>query len=238
MAEKIYTDYYSHLLGMSLPVEITGGSGYPLLMFPTSQGSFTQNSDFKLTDTIQCLVDERKIKIYNIQTIDNQSLYDKSIAPEERIRRYDLYMRFLSEEYIPYLQKEHSTHRIAAAGASFGAFHTANVAFRFPDLVSHAVCLSGAYSCRSFMDGFSNDLVYYNSPAEFMRNEQAWRFGHMKIVLSTSDEDICLQPTREMAEILSSRGINFWYNEQKWIAHDWPLWRMVFPKFMGEFFGK
>lgn len=232
-----HTDYYSHILRLSLPVEVTGHYGYPLLMFPTSQGSYTQNSDFKLTDSIRWLTDQGKIKIYNLQTLDNLSLYEKNIGPEERIRRYDLYMQFLIKEFIPYLQSVHSTHRIAVAGASFGAYHTANLAFRFPDVVSHAICLSGAFSCRSFMDGYSSDLVFYNSPREFMQNEEGWKFRHMNIVLSTSDEDICLEPTKEMAGILASRGIPYWYDEQKWIKHDWPLWRMVFPRFMAEFFG-
>jgi len=39
-----------------------------------------------------------------------------------------------------------------------------------------------------------------------------------------------------MAKILSSKGINYWYDEKKWISHDWPLWRMVFPEFIGAFF--
>ena len=43
-----HTDYYSHLLGMSLQVEVTGHYGYPIVMFPTSQGQYTQNHDFKL----------------------------------------------------------------------------------------------------------------------------------------------------------------------------------------------
>jgi esterase/lipase superfamily enzyme len=58
----------------------------------------------------------------------------------------------------------------------------------------------------------------------------------MHIVLSTSDQDICKEKNVEMAEILRIKGIDFWYDERKWIGHDWPLWRMVFPTFIGTFF--
>ncbi|RZJ29983.1 MAG: esterase, partial [Chryseobacterium sp.] len=134
-------------------------------------------------------------------------------------------------------QKTHNTHRVAVAGASFGGYHAANFAFRYPDLVSHLFCLSGAFSIRNFMDGIQDELVYFNCPDEFVKNDEAWKYKHMHIVLSTSDRDICLEPTRRMAGILTAKGINHWYDEQKWIDHDWVLWRMVFPTFIGRFFG-
>ncbi|MGV8914651.1 MAG: alpha/beta hydrolase-fold protein [Kaistella sp.] len=232
-----HTDFYSHILGTSLKVEVTGHFGYPILMFPTSQGQYTQNHDFKLNESINSFVEEGKVKLYNIETIDNYSFYDKNIPASERIRNYELYMQFLIQEFVPYLQSLHSEHRIAVAGASFGGYHAANFALRFPDVVSHMFCLSGAFSIRNFMEDFTNDLVYFNCPREFMVHEEAWKFNHMHIVLSTSDEDICLTQTREMADILTSKGINHWYDERKWISHDWPLWRMVFPIFAGRFFG-
>lgn len=236
MPQIQHTDYYSHILGISLKVEVTGHFGHPIIMFPTSAGQYTQNHDFKLNDSINWFVDHGKVKLYNIETIDKFSFYDKNIHPSERIRNYELYMQFMIKEFVPYVQKLHSEHRVAIAGASFGGYHAANFAFRFPDVVSHLFCLSGAFTIRNFMDGYSSDTVYYNCPREFMKNEEAWRFKHMHIILSTSDEDICLDQTKEMAGILASRGIDHWYDEQKWISHDWPLWRMVFPNFIGRFF--
>ena len=231
-----HTDFYSHILGMSLKVEVTGHFGYPIIMFPTSQGDYTQNHDFKLNESVNWFLDNGKVKLYNIETIDKFSFYDKNIHPSDRIRNYELYMQFMKQEFVPYIQGLHSEHRVAVAGASFGGYHAANFAFRFPDVVSHMFCLSGAFTIRNFMDGFNNELVYFNCPREFMKNDEAWKFKHMHIVLSTSDEDICLEQTREMARILTERGINHWYDEQRWISHDWPLWRMVFPTFIGRFF--
>lgn len=232
-----HTDFYSHILGTSLKVEITGHYGYPIIMFPTSQGQYTQNHDFKLNASIDSLVNEGKVKLYNVETIDQYSFYDKKIHPSERIKNYEMYMQFLAQEFVPHVQRLHSEHRVAVAGASFGGYHASNFAFRFPDVVSHLFCLSGAFSIRNFMDGYDSELVYYNCPREFVMNDEAWKYKHMHIVLSTSDGDICLDQTKEMAGILSSMGINYWFDEQKWINHDWPLWRMMFPVFVGRFFG-
>lgn len=230
-------EYYSHTLGENVATEVTGHYGYPILMFPTSNGSFTQNHDFKLNESINWLVEEGKVKLYNVQTPDNDSFYNNRIHPADRIQNYERWIKFLITEYVPMIQKIHSTHRIAVAGASFGGYHASNFAFRFPGLVSHLFCLSGAFSVRNFMDGYQDELVYFNCPNEFVKNDEAWKYKHMHIVLSTSDQDICLGKTMEMSAILRAKGIGHWYDERKWIAHDWPLWRMVFPMFAGRYFG-
>lgn len=237
MPQITHSDLYSHILGMKIPVEITGHFGYPVIMFPTSQGNYNQNHDFKLNDSISTLVNLGRVKLYNVQTIDKLSFYDKNIAPTQRIKNYELWVQFMVQEFIPFIQSKHRAHRVAVAGASFGGYHAANLAFRYPDLVSHLFCMSGAFTVRNFMDGYSDEKVYFNCPREFVVNDTAWKYKHMHIVLSTSDQDICKKDTQEMAEILAKKGISHWYDEQKWINHDWPLWRMVFPMFMGRFFG-
>jgi esterase/lipase superfamily enzyme len=158
-------------------------------MFPTSQGQYTQNHDFHLNGSINWFIEQGKVKLYNIQTIDAWSFYDENFSPQQRIRNYEKYVQFLIKEFIPYIQKLHKVHRVAVAGASFGGYHAANFAFRFPDVVSHLFCLSGAFSIRNFMGGYSDELVYFNCPREFVKNDEAWKYKHMHIVLSTSDQD-------------------------------------------------
>jgi esterase/lipase superfamily enzyme len=131
-----HTDYYSNILGTSLKVEVTGHYGHPIIMFPTSQGQYTQNHDFHLNGSINWFIEQGKVKLYNIQTIDAWSFYDEKISPQQRIRNYERYVQFLIQEFVPYIQKLHKTHRVAVAGASFGGYHAANFAFRFPDVVS------------------------------------------------------------------------------------------------------
>lgn len=236
MAKVEHIPYYSNTLGRNINIEVTGHWGHPILMFPSSGGQFTQNTDFGLTGSVMQFIEEGRIKLYNVETLDMLSFYHDNMVTEQKIHNYELYMQFLRNEIIPYIQNECNTHRIAVAGVSFGGFHAANTAFRFPDLVSHLICMSGAFSIRS-MAQLSDDMrIYFNCPEEYMQNEEGWKYGHMQIVLGTSDWDICRDKNLHMSGILNSKGIDHWYDEKKWTPHDWPLWKMIFPEYIGKFF--
>lgn len=45
-------------------------------------------------------------------------------------------------------RRECSVHRVAVCGASLGAWHAANIAFRHPDAVGHLISLSGSFATR------------------------------------------------------------------------------------------
>lgn len=236
MANINYIQYYSNTLGRNINLEITGHWGHPILMFPSSGGQYTQNTDFGLSASVMKYVEQGRIKLYNVETIDMLSFYDDNMDSATKIHNYELYMQFLKDELIPYIQKECHVHRIGVAGVSFGGFHAANMAFRFPDLVSHLIAMSAAFSIRNMTPLLDDMRIYYNCPDEFMQHEEGWKFEHMQIVLSTSDWDICLDKNKHMSATLNEKGIAHWYDEKKWISHDWPLWRMVFPAYIENYF--
>lgn len=236
MALAQHIPYYSNILGRDIHLEVTGHWGHPVLLFPSSYGHYTQNRDFGLNASVMHYVDAGKIKLYNVETLDGLTFYAENLTSEEKIHNYEHYMHFLKDELIPYLQRECHTHRIAVGGVSFGGFHAANTAFRFPDLVSHLFAMSGVFNIRDFVPLSDDIRIYYNCPSEFMKNEASWRYHHMHIVLGTSDWDSCQPQNREMADILAGMGIPCWYDEKKWIAHDWPLWRMVLPEYVARYF--
>ncbi|MGB5667942.1 MAG: alpha/beta hydrolase-fold protein [Maribacter sp.] len=236
MASVQHIQYYSNILNRNISLEITGHWGHPILMFPSSGGQYTQNTDFGLNGSVMQFVEEGKIKLYNVETIDMLSFYNDNMNSETKIHNYELYMQFLKDEMIPYIQGECNTHRIGVAGVSFGGYHAANTAFRFPDLVSHLFSMSGVFNIRN-MTPLSEDMrIYFNCPDEFMQNEESWKYQHMNIVLSTSDWDSCKPKNQHMAGILDAKGISYWYDERKWIEHDWPLWKMVFPEYISKYF--
>ena len=236
MAKVQHTQYYSNTLNRNINLEVTGHWGHPILMFPSSGGKYTQNSDFGLNESVMKYVEEGRIKLYNVETIDMLTFYADDLPSDIIIHNYELYMQFLKNELIPYIQDECNTHRLAVAGCSFGGFHAANTAFRFPDVISHLFSLSGVFSIRNFTPNSDDMRIYFNCPNEFMANEESWKYNHMKIVLSTSDWDSCKPKNENMAGILESKGIPYWYDEKKWIEHDWPLWKMVFPAYVEKYF--
>tara|TARA_R110002051_G_scaffold115026_1_gene188048 strand:+ start:49358 stop:50071 length:714 start_codon:yes stop_codon:yes gene_type:complete len=237
MAKIEHIQYYSNILGRNINLEITGHWGHPILMFPSSGGQYTQNSEFGLLGSIMSFIEEGKVKIYNVETIDMLSFYDDHMDSGTKIHNYELYMQFLKSELIPYIQQECNTHRIGVAGVSFGGYHAANTTFRFPDLISHYIGMSAAFNIRSMVPLLDDMRIYYNCPDEFMSHEEGWKYDHIQIVLGTSDWDICLDKNKRMSGILREKGIDHWYDEKKWIDHDWPLWKMMFPEYLGTFFG-
>ena len=55
-------------------------------------------------------------------------------------------------------------------GCSMGAFHAANLFFRFPDRFDTTICLSGIYDASQVLGGYMDDLVYLNSPYHCLQN--------------------------------------------------------------------
>ncbi len=236
MAAAKTIDYYSNTLNKDMKLQVIGNWGYPILMFPSSGGQYDQNSDFGLTDSVMQMVDAGKIKLYNIETIDAMTFYGEDLPEDVSIHNYDMYMQFLQNELIPYICNECNTDKLATAGVSFGGFHAGNTAFRFPEVVSHLIAMSAVFSIRSFVKNLQDPKIYFNCPEEFMPNENAAKYSNLKIVLSTSDWDSCKPKNENMASILDSKGIPYWYDEKKWIKHDWPLWKMVFPEYVNTYF--
>ncbi|WP_259015645.1 alpha/beta fold hydrolase [Emticicia fluvialis] len=232
--DERHIKFYSHILGRDIDLLVSGHWGYPILMFPTSMGNYLQNRDFGLNHSIAQFVNDGRVKLYNVDSIDFQSFYGRDLPPDVKIHNYNLYTRFIKEELVPAIQRECSVHRIAVAGCSFGGFHCTNFALKYPDLVEYCFSMSGAFDIKSFMKGYFDDNVYFNNPVDYMQSQEGWKYNHMKIVLGTSDWDICKADNVNMSHILRSRGIHHWYDEKQWASHDWPLWRMMFPEYVGK----
>jgi esterase/lipase superfamily enzyme len=231
MTER-YIQFYSQILNKNLDLLIHGHWGKPLLMFPTSMGTAFQNRDSGLLQAISDKIDGGTLKVFNVGSIDFDSYYGKYLNAGEKIYNYELYTRFLKDELIPKIQEECSVHRVGLAGASFGAYHAVNFAFKNPDLCEFVIGMSGSYEIKSFMDGFYNDHVYFNNPVDFVPNINSWICNHMKVILGTSDWDICRDQTLRFSKILGNAGINHFYDEKKWANHDWPLWNRAFPEYI------
>ena len=109
-----------------------GERGYPVLLFPTSMGRFWQNEDFGLTGALADKVDAGYIQLVCVDSVDTESWYNKNAPPAYRVRRHDDYDRYLRHELVPYIQHRSGRGDLGVCGASFGAYHAANFAGRYP----------------------------------------------------------------------------------------------------------
>ena len=227
-------EWHSPNLNMEMKTLVFGHAGHPLLLFPTSMGSYFENKDFKLIDAVKDFVNAGKVKIYCPDGIDKQSWYNKGVHPVERVQNHIWYDKFLLEELVPLAKHETGHHKVITAGCSFGGYHAANFAFRHPWTVSHLFSMSGAFDISTQLDGFYNDEAYFNNPVDFVPNDMNQELWQMKIVLGTSDRDMCKVDNERLSAILTKKGINHWLDIRQNADHDWPTWRQMLPDYLSK----
>ncbi len=225
-------NYYSHILGRNIETLVFGDRGYPVVVLPTTLGSYFEAKDMGLITSASWFIEQGLVQIYCPDSINAESWYNKKIHPAERVRRYELYDRFLNEEFIPQLQQRSPSGKVCMAGPSFGGYKAANFAFKHPEKVSHLFCMSGAFNIKSFLDGFYNDQCFFNNPVDFLPGANQPELWQMNIVLGSSEWDICLKDNLEMSKLLHQKQIRHWLDVRGWVQHDWPLWREMFPHYL------
>ena len=228
--EKI--NWYSHNLGMDIEMLVFGHYGLPIIIFPTTKGKYFESKDFGLIDAISEHINDGKVKIYCPDSVDALSWYNRDIHPADRVKNHILYDKFIYEELIGSIRENYGISKVGVAGASFGAFHALNFAFRHPDAVSHLFSMSGAFDVKSFMDGYYDENVYFNNPVDYISNNNHPDLWNMNIVLGYGEWDICKDDTLHMSYLLSRKGINHWLDERRWAKHDWPIWKQMFPHYL------
>ncbi len=70
---------------------VFGKTGYPLIIFPTSKARYYQAKDFGLIESVSKFVESGEVKIYCPDSMDNESWYNESIHPAERIKNHTSY---------------------------------------------------------------------------------------------------------------------------------------------------
>ena len=227
-----YHRWYSPSLSRDMEVLAFGTRGYPVMLFPTSMGHFTENKDFKLIDSVAWFVEEGLVKIYCPDGIDALSWYNKGVHPAQRVAHHIWYDQYLFTDLVPLMQRETGVNRIATAGCSFGGYHATNFAFKHPEVVKYIFNMGAAFDIKDQMDGYYDDNVYFNNPPDFIPNAQHSSFNDMFVVLGTGTNDMCWDANEKMAAIFRNKGINHWLDVRNGAPHDWPAWREMFPHYL------
>jgi esterase/lipase superfamily enzyme len=231
-----YIRWYSPWLSRDFEMLAFGnGGGLPLILFPTSFGRYYQNKDFGLVGSVAYFVDAGKITVYCPDAIDLDSFYNKSIHPADRMKTHNAYENVIVNDVFNHARRECHAHRVAVCGASLGAYHAGNIAFRHPDLVSNLISLSGSFDISDFFDGYHDDNIYFNSPYEYLPNTtDPWKYNHMGIIIGTGEWDNTRHESYRLSEILNSKGIQHWLDDGKWRGHDWNYWCDMLPYYLSK----
>lgn len=227
-----YHQWHSAIIGRDFKMLVFGHGGYPVILFPTSQGRYFQNKDQGLIETARWFLEKGKLKIYCPDSLDAWSWYNKAVSPGERAHHQTLYDRLILEEIVSRARHETGNERIAVAGCSFGGYHAANFAFRYPALTGYCFSMSGVFDIRSFTDGYYDDQVYFNNPVDFIQGANDPGLWKMGIVLGTAERDICRGGNEQMSGLLAAKNIDHWLDIRPDRDHDWPVWKEMFPHYL------
>jgi esterase/lipase superfamily enzyme len=231
-----YIRWWSPSLGRDMEFLWFGKFGRPVILFPTSAGRFYENEDFHLAGSVADKVDRGEIQVMLVDTVNNESWYNRSVHPAVRVARHMQYDAYLRHELVPYVFNRAQRGDLVVYGASFGAYHAANFASRYPDVVSRAICFSGIYDIHSFLNGWWSDDCYFHCPTANIPNvsgEWAGRLSRVEWIIATGEYDTLVNQNREFSSMLWSRGIpnhlEIWPGV---FGHDWPWWRENLRRFV------
>jgi len=231
-----YVRWWSPSLGRDMEFLWFGKFGRPAMLFPTSAGRFFENEDFRLTDALADKVDKGEVQLVLVDTVNNESWYNKNVHPRVRAKRHTQYDSYLRHELVPYIHNRAQRGDLAVYGASFGAYHASNFAARYPDVVSRAILFSGVFDIRSQLDGYWDDNCYFNCPVVNIPNmdgEWVGKLSRVEWILATGEHDVIVDKTKEFSGLLSMKGIpNYVEIWPGVFGHDWPWWREHLRRFV------
>lgn len=238
LMKRTIDGWHSPSLGQHMPVVSYGHWGHPLLLFPTAAADFLENERFGLIGAVEPAIREGRVRVFSINSINNQAWMDRSLPVAEAARRQSLYSHYVEGEVVPYIRNacQSGDLRIATAGASFGAFHAANALFRRPDLFDAVTAMSGFYDLGpDYLHGYSDDNCYFNNPAWYLPNLEGDNLHLLQTackihILTGQGAYEAPHASRRLSDILAARQIphflDVWGDD---VDHDWPWWLKMLP---------
>jgi esterase/lipase superfamily enzyme len=247
-----YFSEWSHNLGRQMEFKVYGHTGKPVLVFPTSRGRFYQYEDFGMISAISGFIESGKIQVWACDGIDGETFLAPGGHPHDRIMQHERYFGYITQELIPSIRGKSKydnngfEHLLMTTGCSLGAYHSANMFFRFPWHFDSLIALSGVYSTEHFFGTYMDQEVYFNSPVHYLANLsdedylEKYRASNIVICCGKGNfEDQMLGDTFKVRDILSSKHVSAWIDV--WgddVNHDWDWWRHQMPYFLGKYFEK
>ncbi|HVZ40278.1 MAG TPA: alpha/beta hydrolase-fold protein [Candidatus Kapabacteria bacterium] len=242
--DRLLDSWYSPNLNKEMEIAIYGHSGFALLMFPSAAADYLEYERFYLIDAIKPLIEEGKIRVFSINSINSESWLNDTISPRQKAVRHQQFNAYVAEEVVPYMNNATGGRTLTiTSGVSLGAFHAANTVFRRPDLFDGTIAMSGIYDLKSYSKGYYDEDVYFNSPMDYLPNLHDGAI--LGLLQSKSDihflsgEGSYEAPgaTWAIANVLGAKGIpnnvEIWGPE--W-GHDWPTWRAMLPDYLSRYF--
>ena len=203
------------------------------------------SDNFENFGMIEAMADDLargRIQLFCVDTVDTETWSNIWGNKVWRAQRQEQYYGYIIDEVVPRIYRENTSGRLPiAAGCSLGGLHAAIVFFRRPDLLGGVLSLSGVYDAKFFTDGWMNDVIYDNSPLDFLANMPSDHpyidlYNQRRIVLCVGQgrwEEEGRRTTALMGDVLYSKDIHAWVDFWGYdVDHDWDWWKKQFAYFL------
>ncbi len=235
--QREYQKWHSDNLGKEMELLIFGHGGARAVVIPTQSGRFFDWENRGMMDALKTHIDNGWIQLFCIDSVDPESWDNGSVEPHQRAARHLQYQDYVIKEVLPFTQSHNSDPYVMAVGASFGAYHSVNLALKHPEAFNRVVAMSGIYDIRPWTDGYEDDLVLQGNPIHYIHaiddNAQIDALRKVDLIVTIGNEDPAFAENQEFSASLWHRGI--WHAFRVWdgYAHDWPVWHEMILHYIG-----
>jgi esterase/lipase superfamily enzyme len=240
--QREYRKAFSQSLSREMELLVFGHAGAPVLAFPTSAGRFYELEDHGIVAALEPKISAGQLQLFCVDSVDAESWYNRHVSPRARIARHIQFEDYLVRELVPQIlvpkiMERSGPEGITAFGCSFGGYHSANIAFRHPDIFTAMVSLSGAFDLSAFLDGYSDHDSYLYLPTWYLPNlADPWfltRLRRNRLVLATGWDDQCRFQNEQLDHILNEKKIHHQLHVWETVnSHDWPTWRRMAVEYL------
>lgn len=238
----MHTEYYKNFssqLGRDMEIKVYGHAGRPVMFIPCQDGRFFDFENFGLAEDFAPFIEEGRCMVFAIDTIDKETWSDQAGDPYLRIRRHEQWINYITRDAVPFIRKITNERNgwegypgIICFGCSLGATHAVNLWLRFPDLFDGCLALSGVYEASFFIGDYMDEVVYANSPNDFLAGMQPdhpyiARYNNNKAIVCVGqgawEVPDSTRRLQEQCERLAVKSV--WFDYWGWdVNHDWPWW--------------
>jgi esterase/lipase superfamily enzyme len=216
---------------------VFGHAGARLLVYPSSMGKFFEWEDRGMVDALGEHLSRGWIQMFCVDSVDDESWYAKWKHPADRAWRQTQYENYVLNEVLPLSRDMNPNPYLITTGASWGAYHAADLAFRHPWVVNRMIGLSGLYDVKENTEGYSDDAVYAHDPSQYLVHEhdphRLDALRRMSIILATGQDDAFRANNEYLSRVLWSKGVGNALRLWDGWAHDWPWWRQMIQMYVG-----
>ena len=236
---------HSENLNRDMRLRAYGHAGLPVLAFPCQDGMCDNWESFGMPDELTDFIESGQIWLLCTDTVDKESWSDVDGDKERRADVQESYFHYVTDELVAFIRSVSTDGRAPlVAGFSLGGGHAGIAFFRRPDLFSGVLTCSACFDASHFWGGWSNGVIYDNSPLVFLENmpedhPYVALYNDKKIILCVGRgfwERECRRTTCLMKELLARKNIDAWVDV--WgtdSEHDWPWWKKQIRYFLPYF---